>query len=55
MTDYRDYALELCLDRGWDIEDMLRAALCYMSQDDVADMLACNGYPDITEGRHPNA
>lgn len=55
VRDYRDYALELCLDREYDIEDMLRAALCYMSQDDVADMLACNGYPDITEGCHPNA
>ena len=55
MTDYRDYALELCLDRGYDLEDMLRAALTYMSQDDVADMLTCNDYPEPSEGRHPNA
>ena len=43
--DYRDYAIELVEDNGFSAQDMLVAALKYMSQDDVEDMLRCNEYP----------
>jgi hypothetical protein len=45
MTDYRDFALELVEDMGYDAKDMLLACLKYMSMDDVEDMLHCNEYP----------
>ena len=41
MTDFRDSAIELVED-GMDPMDMLKACLCYMSQDDVRDMLDAN-------------
>jgi hypothetical protein len=46
MIDYRDYAIELVEDNGFDAKQMLIAALKYMSNDDVQDMLHCNEYPD---------
>jgi len=42
MKDYRDLAIELVEDQGYSAEDMLVAALKYMSQSDVRDMLAAN-------------
>ena len=45
MTDYRDFAIELVEDMGYNPKDMLIAALKYMSMDDVEDMLHCNEYP----------
>ena len=42
MKDYRDLAIELVEDQGYSAEDMLVAALKYMSQSDVRDMLAVN-------------
>jgi len=45
MTDFRDIAIELVDDLGYDARDMLIAALKYMSNDDVKDMLDCNEYP----------
>ena len=44
-VNYRDYAMELVEDNGFDAKDMLVAALKYMSNDDVEDMLHCNEYP----------
>ena len=46
MIDYRDYAIELVEDNGFDVQQMLVAALKYMSQEDVKDMLWNNEYPD---------
>jgi len=46
MIDYRDYAIELVEDNGFDAQQMLVAALKFMSQDDVKEMLAANEYPD---------
>ena len=47
--DYRDFAIELVEDMGYSAHDMLTAALKYMSQSDVEDMLDCNGYPTPCE------
>jgi len=64
MIDYRDYAIELVEDNGFDAQAMLVAALKYMSQDDVKDMLEANEYPNrfVCEdeeedllARYPNA
>jgi len=49
MIDYRDYAIELVEDNGFDANQMLVAALKYMSNNDVKDMLRCNEYPDRFE------
>jgi hypothetical protein len=49
MTDYRDFAMELVQDMGYSAEDMLTAALKYMSQADVEDMLRINEYPQPAE------
>ena len=49
MIDYRDYAIELVEDNGFDAQQMLVAALKYMSQEDVEDMLAANEYPNRFE------
>jgi hypothetical protein len=46
MIDYRDYAIELVEDNGFDAQQMLVAALKYMSQDEVKDMLETNEYPN---------
>jgi len=46
MIDYRDYAIELVEDNGFDAKEMLIACLKYMSQDDVEDMLHINEYPN---------
>ena len=46
QVDYRDYAIELVEDNGFDAQAMLVAALKYMSQDDVKDMLEANEYPN---------
>ena len=43
--DYRDFAIELTEDMGFSTEQMLVAALKYMSQDDVKGMLEANEYP----------
>lgn len=53
FMDIRDFALELIQDRDYDAEDMLIAALKYMSTDEIIDMLETNGYPLPEEGRHP--
>ena len=45
MTDYRDFAIELVEELNADPKDMLIAALKYMSNDDVRDMLEANEYP----------
>ena len=45
MTDYRDFAIELVEELNADPKDMLIAALKYMSNDDVRDMLEVNEYP----------
>jgi hypothetical protein len=45
MVDFRDYAIELVEDNGFDAEDMLVACLKFMSQDDVEEMLKANEYP----------
>ena len=45
MVDYRDFAIELTEDMGFSTEQMLVAALKYMSQDDVKGMLEANEYP----------
>ena len=44
MIDYRDYAIELVEDNGFDAQQMLVAALKYMSKQEVKDMLADNEY-----------
>ena len=49
MIDYRDFAIELVEDNGFDAKQMLVAALKYMSMDDVKDMLAANEYPNRFE------
>jgi len=49
MIDYRDYAIELVEDNGFDAKDMLIAALKFMSQADVQDMLYANEYPNRFE------
>ena len=49
MTDFRDIAIELVDDLGYDARDMLIACLKYMSQDEVEDMLHCNEYPEPAE------
>jgi len=46
QIDYRDYAMELVEDNGFDAKEMLIAALKYMSMDDVEDMLYINEYPN---------
>jgi len=43
--DYRDFAIELTEDMGFSTEQMLVAALKWMSQDDVKGMLEANEYP----------
>tara|TARA_R110002072_G_scaffold93083_2_gene206629 strand:+ start:222 stop:461 length:240 start_codon:yes stop_codon:yes gene_type:complete len=45
MVDYRDFAIELTEDMGFSTEQMLVAALKWMSQDDVKGMLEANEYP----------
>jgi hypothetical protein len=45
MIDYRDFAIELTEEMGFSTEQMLVAALKYMSQDDVMGMLEANEYP----------
>jgi len=45
MFDFRDYAVELVEDMGYDAKDMLIAALKFMSQADVEEMLEANEYP----------
>jgi len=42
MKDYRELAFEIVYDQGYPAEGMLVAALKYMSNDDVRDMLAAN-------------
>jgi len=54
MTDYRDFAIELVEDMGYSAQDMLTAALKYMSQDDVEDMLRVNEYPAPAEDEEPD-
>ena len=49
MIDYRDYAIELVEDNGFDAKEMLIAALKFMSQDDVQEMLYANEYPNRFE------
>ena len=49
MIDYRDYAIELVEDNGFDAQQMLVAALKFMSQDDVKEMLYANEYPNRFE------
>jgi len=49
MIDYRDYAIELVEDNGFDAKQMLIAALKYMSNDDVQDVLYANEYPNRFE------
>ena len=49
MTDYRDFAIELVEDMGFDAKQMLIACLKYMSQDEVEDMLRANEYPTVAE------
>ena len=49
MIDYRDYAIELVEDNGFDAKQMLIACLKYMSMDDVEDMLEVNEYPHPCE------
>ena len=46
MIDYRDYAIELVEDNGFDAKKMLIAALKFMSQADVEEMLYANEYPN---------
>ena len=45
MIDYRDFAIELTEDMGFDEKDMLVSCLKWMSQDDVKGMLEANDYP----------
>jgi len=54
MTDYRDFAIELVEEMGYNPKDMLIAALKYMSNDDVEDMLHCNEYPTPAEDDEPD-
>ena len=49
MTDYRDFAIELVEEMGYDPKDMLTACLKYMSMADVEDMLRVNEYPQPAE------
>ena len=49
QVDYRDYAMELVEDNGFDAKDMLIACLKYMSNNDVEDMLYANEYPNRFE------
>jgi len=49
MTDFRDFAIELVEDMGYDPKQMLIACLKYMSMDDVEDMLCINEYPQPAE------
>jgi hypothetical protein len=49
MTDYRDFAIELVEDMGYDAKQMLIACLKYMSQEEVEDMLDINEYPQPAE------
>jgi hypothetical protein len=49
MTDYRDFAIELVEEMGYDPKDMLTAALKYMSMADVEDLLRVNEYPTPCE------
>ena len=46
MIDFRDYAIELVEDNGFDAKEMLIAALKFMSQADVEEMLYANEYPN---------
>ena len=46
MQDFRDSAIELVEDGMVEPMDMLKACLCYMSQDDVRDMLEANDLGD---------
>ena len=43
--DYRDFAIELTEEMNFSTEQMLVAALKWMSQDDVKGMLEANEYP----------
>ena len=54
MTDYRDFAIELVEDMGYSAQDMLTAALKYMSMADVEDMLRVNEYPTPAEDEEPD-
>jgi hypothetical protein len=49
MIDFRDYAIELVEDNGFDAKEMLIAALKFMSQADVEEMLYANEYPNRFE------
>ena len=49
QVNYRDYAIELVEDNGFDAEEMLVSCLKYMSNDDVKDMLYINEYPNRFE------
>ena len=49
MTDYRDFAIELVEEMGYDPKAMLTACLKYMSMADVEDMLRVNEYPQPCE------
>ena len=65
MVDYRDFAIELTEEMGFSTEQMLVAALKWMSLDDVKGMLEANEYPMSCEedeeveadllARYPNA
>jgi len=47
--DYRDFAIELTEEMNFSTEQMLVAALKWMSQDDVKGMLEANEYPMSSE------
>ena len=49
MFDYRDFAVELVEDIGYDAKEMLIACLKYMGQNEVEDMLEINEYPQPAE------
>lgn len=46
MIDFRDYAIELVEDNGFDAKEMLIACLKYMGQNEVEEMLEINEYPN---------
>jgi len=45
QIDYRDYAIELVEDNGFDAKEMLIACLKYLPMRDVECMLEANEYP----------
>lgn len=48
MQDFRDSAVELVEDGMVEPMDMLKACLCYMTQDEVRDMLEANEHIAIS-------